>query len=208
MKDWPAHQMLAGFSWPSAGSRHSGGSTRVCWPVAGSQSHACAVFGDAGPSPPCRTFGFFGYENHMTLPVGRTAACTAITGIGNGAAQRPTSAGSPTAAACTRGEPLVGQLASTGRPSQQGVLARVGRAEHRRLERAQLSLAHPGNAEAAAVSVRRRSLRPYEALADRGLHARIPARRPPALATTQREQGQWQAGQNEERTGRQELAKE
>ena len=164
------------------------------------------MFGDAGPSPPCRTFGFFGYENHMTLPVGSTAACTAITGIGNAAVQRPTSAGSPTAAACRRGERSSAQLASPGGLSQQGVLARVGRAEHGRLERAQLFLAHPGNAEAAAVSVRRRSLGPYEALADRGIHARIPARRPARVATTQREQGQWQAGQNDERTGRQELA--
>ena len=101
---------------------------------------------------------------------------------------------------------LVGQVASTGGLSQQGVLARVRRAEHGRLEGAQLFLAHPGNAEAAAVSVGRRSLGPYEALPDRGIHARIPARRPARVATTQREQGQWQAGQNDERTGRQELA--
>ncbi len=47
---WPAHQMLAGFMTPSFGSRHSGGSTRVEVPVAGSQSHACAVFGTFAPS--------------------------------------------------------------------------------------------------------------------------------------------------------------
>ena len=88
------------------------------------------------------------------------------------------------------------------------MLACVGRAEHLSFERAQPPLAQAGNAEAAAVGVRGRGLRPGEAFADRRLRARIRAGRRARARTTQREQGKWQAGQNEERKGRQELAKE
>ena len=71
VKVWPAHQMLAGLSTPSPGSRHNGGSTRLVLPVAGSQSHACAVFGSLTP---CRRGAATGSWDTRTTSPCRSAA--------------------------------------------------------------------------------------------------------------------------------------
>ena len=206
MNDWPRTRC-----WPASARRRQGRAR-----AAGRPASADPVRGPRAMRVPCSAGGavagvadpgFFGYENQMTLPVGSTAAWTAITGIENGAPQRPTSAGSPTGA---QAGAVSGRRRARrgGSPFGAGRARCVGGAQHPGFERAQPSLAHPRNAEAAAVSVRRRSLRPGEALADRGLRSGVRAGLLARAVTAQRKQSQRQAGQSDERTGRQELAQE
>src|SRR5690606_17777499 len=108
----PEHQMFAGLSCPSFGSRHRGGSTLFVAPVAGSQSQASALLGTFGP--PAMGFGLTGYAYQSTFPVGRSAALIAITGIRNGGDQRPPTSGAVLAASAAWDSSCARRCASSG----------------------------------------------------------------------------------------------